>query len=296
MRRIYAILLFTAVMLAPSLARAQKGYYIAAPDCDFGFQYSVVSGVISSTTPLSAQRLPLSFGGGNVVGFDNRTTGCTSWSLWYNAEGVGSLSIETDFAPSTNGIPGSWTIFPGSQPLTAITQSQVSFFLFKPWVSVNLNSAGGTGIVIGRIIGWRNPPSSDINTGAITVAGSSTAVDPCQSSGVAKSSVSVSITTATTTQIVAASGTTAIYVCGYNIASNSTATTNTFQFEFGTGGTCGAGTTVLSGAMANGVNAVSFNMSGGATLMKTTASQGLCIVSTVGTGPSIAGFVTFVQQ
>lgn len=166
--------LLLLMLLIPSLARAQRGVSIPTPDCEFGFSYTVTAGVITSTTSLSAQRLPLSQGGGGVVGWDNRSTGCTSWTMWYQADGVSALSIEPDSAASVAGVPGAWgTWTPISVnvtlPLTSTSQGQVSFFQHRAWVSVNLNSASGTGNVTGRVIGWRTPPGGDSNTGTSQV-------------------------------------------------------------------------------------------------------------------------------
>lgn len=123
-------------------------------------------------------------------------------------------------------------------------------------------------------------------------------VDPCQSSSIAKQSAVINITSATTTSLVAISGTTSIYVCGFAVSFGSTVSPDTIQFEYGTGATCGTGTTVLTGALnTSGLLTGSITYGGaGQTIFKTPAGQRLCAVSTVGTGPSIQGVLTFVQQ
>lgn len=124
-----------------------------------------------------------------------------------------------------------------------------------------------------------------------------TATDPCQTSAITKQSVVINITTATTTSLVAISGNTQIFVCGFAITFGSTVTADTIQFEYGTGATCGTGTTVLTGAFnTNGLLTGTISYGGSATIFKTIAAQRLCAVSTVGTGPSIQGVLTFVQQ
>lgn len=122
--------------------------------------------------------------------------------------------------------------------------------------------------------------------------------DPCQSSAASKSSVVINVATAVTTQLVAVSGSTVIYVCGFVVTVGSTVLPNTLQFEYGTGGTCGAGTTVLTGALNTaGMLTGAINYGGaGESIFKTAAANALCVVSTVGTGPSIQGVVTYVQQ
>lgn len=125
--------------------------------------------------------------------------------------------------------------------------------------------------------------------------------DPCQDLSQQKSSVAVNISTATTTQIVALSGTTAVYVCGYSLVAGA-GTNPSIQFEYGTGASCGTGTTALTGAMATGVTVSTtapgpiFNSPGqDVSLLKTAAGNALCLVSG-GTTPNFQGFVTFVQQ
>src|SRR5882724_2911384 len=75
--------------------------------------------------------------------------------------------------------------------------------------------------------------------------------DPC--SYAAKSNVAIAITTATTTSLVAISGSTSIYVCGFSVTISQVVTTaNTILFEYGTGATCGTGTNVLTGTYGTG--------------------------------------------
>lgn len=125
--------------------------------------------------------------------------------------------------------------------------------------------------------------------------------DSCQDLSQQKSSVPVAVTaSATTTQLVAISGTTTVYVCGYQLAV-SAGTAPTVQFEYGTGAACGTGTTVLTGVMGTGVTVAAgvagpiFTAGNDVTLFKAPAGNALCLV-TGGTTPTVGGFVTFVQQ
>jgi hypothetical protein len=100
----------------------------------------------------------------------------------------------------------------------------------------------------------------------------------------------VNVSTATTTQIVAAVANKSIYVCSF--ALTSAGTTPSFQFEYGTGGTCGTGTTLLSGAFAP--TSGSYTYAGGnlGLMFSAPVTNGLCIVSG-GTTPSIQGLITY---
>lgn len=141
--------------------------------------------------------------------------------------------------------------------------------------------------------------------GILTVQGAPSATpipstsDPCGSA--AKSSVAISVGTAATTQLVAISGSLAIYVCGFamTIAPSGTSA-DTALFEYGTSSNC-TGTNALTGTFGNGdltsatgVLAVSH---GGAsqTIMKAPSANGLCIV-TAGTAVNVQGVLSYVQQ
>lgn len=124
-------------------------------------------------------------------------------------------------------------------------------------------------------------------------------VDPCQASGVAKLHAFNNITTATTTTVVPLSASTVIYVCQvtFNIASTTTA--STVFLEQGTGAACATGPTALTATYTNAggtILATAVNIGGGAaTTFKTTAANGLCAVSTVGSTPTTAVDITYVQ-
>jgi hypothetical protein len=102
------------------------------------------------------------------VGYDNRASACTTWSLVYYVEGFSVVSIEVDSAPSVAGAAGTWaswagSISSGSLPLTSTTSGQITVYKYFPWVSVNLTTATGTGAVSGQLVGWRPFANSDAN-------------------------------------------------------------------------------------------------------------------------------------
>lgn len=122
--------------------------------------------------------------------------------------------------------------------------------------------------------------------------------DPCQDLSQIKSSTFANITTATTTALVAPSGTTNIYVCSYMVSSFSTTTTNTLIFENGTGAACATSPTSLTNTFSNSTFTapVVWREGYGGTLFATGASQGLCALSTVGSTPILSVRITYVQQ
>ena len=108
-----------------------------------------------------------------------------------------------------------------------------------------------------------------------------------------KSSVALAITSATTTQLIPLAAGKKIYICGF--AATLTGTSPTFQLEYGTGTTCGTGTTVLTGAFDPnaGSNVVAY--SAGSTIASTAAGNALCAITT-GSTPAAQGVLTYVQQ
>jgi hypothetical protein len=102
--------------------------------------------------------------------------------------------------------------------------------------------------------------------------------------------VAINVSTATTTQLVALSGTTKIYVTGLTVVAGGT---GNITFVYGTGSACGTGTTSLSGAIPLIANAgLSLGSGLGAVLM-VPAGQALCI--TTSAAVQMSGFVTYAQ-
>src|SRR5229473_3228551 len=112
--------------------------------------------------------------------------------------------------------------------------------------------------------------------------------DPCQSSAVPKSSVSISLAAAATTQLVAISGTQIVYVCNYSISTTGVTTATTVQFEYGTGALCATGLTALTGTFGQSLltSAIVVVDASSGTIFKTAAGNALCVV-VAGTTPSV---------
>ncbi len=125
------------------------------------------------------------------------------------------------------------------------------------------------------------------------------AVDPCF--GSLKASAAINVASATTTSLVAVSGNTVIYVCGFSISIAPAATAATALFEYGTGASC-TSPTALTGIYGGGVTVaasaadaevVSYG-GAGSTIFSVPAANGLCIL-TAGSAVSVQGVVTYVQ-
>lgn len=284
------------LLLFASPACAQTFNSKITPDCEFGFQFTATGrqpAAVSNTL--------------GVAGFDNRQIACSIWHMEYWVEGFATVSIELDEAPSSGGVPGSWVTWPslasGVLPLTSTTSGIITAYKFFPFVSVNLNSVTGTGVVYGRVVGYR-PEQSDANSnptsGTNSPVNTPGVTDPCLNSSVLKTTTAINVTTATTTAIAAVSGTTAVYPCGGVITIDQSATTaDTALFEFGTGAACAAPTKTLTGTLGGGVVPTTGNSAATVVVLPemqgSASANGFCIVS-AGTTVNIQGYFTYVQQ
>jgi hypothetical protein len=158
------------------------------------------------------------------------------------------------------------------------TQSQLQLFPIAPssctWFAVFYTSGGASAASFSIDYAFSNLSAS---------------IDPCQSFN--KSSAVITAAAAATTQIVALNATQALYVCGYQMSQVATAAT--LQWVYGTGASCGTGTTSLTGVM--GVTASQPISYGGAgTVMKVPIGNALCLTTT-GAGGTAAGIVSYVS-
>lgn len=131
--------------------------------------------------------------------------------------------------------------------------------------------------------------------------GSSTSADPCLNPGIAKSSAAINITSATTTQLVAAGVNTAVFVCGgsFTIAPSGT-TADTIQFITGGAASCATNQVVKTGTYGNGdltttTGVATVTLESNGTVFSSVIGAGVCAV-TAGTTVNIQGMLSFVPQ
>jgi len=261
------VLAASAIFMLPFTVQAQT--YVAQSGVSF------FNGVTATATHTSsAIRLPNFNGAGTLtivgVGITGSPSGCTM-VLKYSSNAGGGVTgaiSTTSFTPATS----------------------VQQFTVTPSVANGDNytavyACSSTYPTAGTIIASFSPANAAAG-GAITVTNSG---DPCLNPNVAKSSVALAISTATTTQLVAISGTKATYVCGLTATFGASTTA---QLEYGTSTNC-TGTNALTGVMAPATGGV-ISLGGSGTKFTAPASNGLCLVS-VGTG-GINGFLSYVQQ
>jgi hypothetical protein len=167
-------------------------------------------------------------------------------------------------------------------------------------LAIQVNPTGGGGGTNWSVYYQAQPSPGSTATGVNAPQVQTNGADPCQSTAIVKQSAFANITTATTTALVTPSGSTVVYVCGFSLDMVATVAADTLYFEQGTGAACASGPTAISptyssGILTNGAVVIPYG-NGGATIFKTATSNGLCAVSTVGTGPSIGVLVSYVQQ
>jgi len=149
-------------------------------------------------------------------------------------------------------------------------------------------------------------PTTGTQCATVTSGGALVTTGFQNSSGVVVATIcdkfaSVAISSQTTTELVAASGSTAVYLCGAVVGYNGTTTTATLNFKYGTKTTnpCDTGAVSITGAIGIGtgtaatlpVSVMPFNTMA---YYATPASQELC-ATTVGTN-SITVLVSYAQH
>ena len=180
---------------------------------------------------------------------------------------IGANSITQALGDTEPNNPRQW-----SHPGIGIVASQVFPMAYNgtTWDRIR-SGAGLTGIGVTRVVNANN--------------------DPCQSSGNAKSSVVVNVTA--DAQLIALSGSTIIYVCGFSVSL--TGTTPTMRLVSGTGTVCATGLTGRTGAYAPLTGSMLTTGGIAGTVLATAAGEALCM-DVEGTSPSAQGVLTYVQQ
>ena len=119
--------------------------------------------------------------------------------------------------------------------------------------------------------------------------------DPCENPSVVKSSGSISVASATTTNLVTAVAGDFISVCKWQVYASGTAPT--IQFEYGTdvSTACDTGATALMGAFPVATTTIVVNAPSDGLTLRTPVSQELCLVTGGSSTLSYVGYFTYVQ-
>lgn len=138
------------------------------PDCKVFFHFTAVN----QTSPTAPN-----------AGLDNRTLGCTVWTMNVSTSGFSSVTVAAQSAPDSSGVAGTWVTFAGqdiispsphnNNPITTATQDFVWLVGYNPWVRVKVTAVTGSGVIDGALYGFRNPGSSSSSVAAtdVTIVG-----------------------------------------------------------------------------------------------------------------------------
>lgn len=278
--RLIRIILAAVLAITPAASFAQSGStpWIASD--------STVSGSIAATS--SFVTIP--------------TNGRASVGLSVTGTWSGALTIQVSVDYSAVGAASAtW----GTSTVISLATGTVVTGVTADGI-YQINAAGFSAV---RVFGT-NIVSGTANIAMVASAGTSTVMadnpfpvtwttDPCSTA--TKSSAAINVSSATTTSLVAVSGTTTVYVCGFAMTIAPSATTaDTALFEYGTGAAC-TSPVALTGTFGNGdlttttgVATVKYG-AGGATIFKSASSNGICIL-TAGNTVNVQGVLTYVQQ
>lgn len=228
----------------------------------------------------------------------------TSGGTWTHTNRIGSLNIT--FEVLINGSPTSSTVtiqgcgrgnlasYGSTNGLNGLQANSATCDVLDTYTANVSANRKITGLYDSYIVTatWSGGTSPTVQVNTLETSASSplSANDPCQSSAVAKQSVTVNISAAGTTQFVGISGTLSIYVCGFY--ASAAGTLPSLQFEYGGGTTCTSPTALTGVILAS--TTVPLELASGLTNFKAPSGTGLCGVAG-GTTPNLQGVLTYVQ-
>jgi hypothetical protein len=228
----------------------------------------------------------------------------TSGGTWTHTNRIGSLNIT--FEVLINGSPTSSTVtiqgcgrgnlasYGSTNGLNGLQANSATCDVLDTYTANVSANRKITGLYDSYIVTatWSGGTSPTVQVNTLETSASSplSANDPCQSSAVAKQSVTVNISAAGTTQFVGISGTLSIYVCGFY--ASAAGTSPSLQFEYGGGTTCTSPTALTGVILAS--TTVPLELASGLTNFKAPSGTGLCGVAG-GTTPNLQGVLTYVQ-
>ena len=214
-----------------------------------------------------------------------------------NFSGAGTLTVTMT---GITGSPSGCTIVLAYVGFNAASSATTTFatISFTPATGVQQFSVNPTIAEGDQITATYACSSTYPTAGYVTASFSPAAVivvhqtggDACMNPNLVKSSVVLSVASATTVQVVPLSTGKQIYVCG--VVDGSAGTTPSLALLYGTGTNCGSGTTALTGAVPF-TSGSALNLGWGGNIVAAPVSNALC-VTTVGAGHY--GVVTYVQQ
>jgi hypothetical protein len=198
---------------------------------------------------------------------------------------VGSIGSAVPASATLGGmsVGGTMTAMPGTSNGLKVDGSAVT----QPVSAASLPLPTGAATAANQT-SWQGVTGSSVPANAAYVG----AVSGGNLTGIiqANASVPINISAAATTQLVAASGSTKIYVTSYGVIA---AGTGNITFEYGAGTNCGTGTTALTGALNLTAQAGVTQGSGLGPILVAPAGNALCALTTAAV--QMSGSVAYTQ-
>lgn len=175
-RKLFWILAIVLAWFGRDGARGQQKTPVESmqEDCGVNFSFTAASSGAQATNWISGS--PPAGSAGTSLVVDNRQVGCLDWIVTYNNTGFSALSLLFQAAPNSNGAPGTWaayggTINTGINPNTATTSAATDLTGAPyPFLRMNLTAATGSGVVSGKLYGWKKRPANVSVSGGTIIA------------------------------------------------------------------------------------------------------------------------------
>lgn len=201
----------------------------------------------------------------------DRARGDTTSGAWVN---VKTSALPTGSSTSAN-------------QASQIAQETATAAMLGTTADAVCSSATGTCTLASLIKYLNNAAGSATPAGTNTIG--NVGSDPSSGKGT-PASAAINVSTATTTQLVALSGTTKIYVTSYDVIAGGT---GNITFVYGTGASCGTGTTSLTGAYNLAAQAGIAKGNGLGAVLIVPAGNALCV--TTSAAVQMSGSVSYQQ-
>lgn len=287
------------------------------------YQNNPVGGLVSTSAPTytTGQASPFSLTTAgelriNGAGYTQPVSG----TFWQATQPVSALSLPLPSGAATDASLGNLT---ETAPATDTGSSAINGRLQRIAQRLTtlitatgspMQNSGGTVGISGTLPAFASTPTVNLGTlnGAATAANQSTEISSLSTIATnttnagapsvaqdtagnvkiiqASASAAISMSTATTTQIVALSSAKKIYVVAYDVIAGGT---GNVTFVYGTGTNCGTGTTALTGAYPLVANAGLTKGGGLGPVLVVPASNALCVTSSAAV--QMSGSVAYAQ-
>lgn len=240
--------------------------------------------------------LPTGTGGGG----GGSSSSITSWA-------GGTLGAMANYGTSPGAVlvPGMNAFVTNSPAVTNAGTFATQVNGFTSWAGSTLGAMANYGTSPGAVLvpgvnafitnANSNGQATMANSSPTVLASNQSVADPCMFQ--AKSNLAIATNATSLTQVLAASGSTTVYICSLSLIAGGA---TTFTLSGGTGTNCATTNTVIIGATPV-ANSLSFAANGGLTLgngggtiAKSSSSQELCAIN--GSGQYVSGNLTYVQQ